>query len=75
MSQAAGVTSEHRFRLELIEITRKLAPEKLGIVLESLSPTGMSELTRDHTEKIIEVREVPRTKGKVLLEKALSIFK
>lgn len=75
MSHATSITGEHRFRLELIEITRQLAPEKLGAVLESLSPTGMSEIASSIGERTFAVRDVPRTRGKELLEQALSIFK
>jgi len=75
MIPAIGITGEHRLRLELIEITKKLAPEKLGAVLESLSPTGLSDLTRSAPEVGAREPSQPRLRGKELLEQAISIFK
>ena len=75
MKEVLGISGEHRFQLELVELTKKLAPEKLGAVLESLSPVGFSNLDQLRTEVNINLTASPRLKGKELLEQALSIFK
>jgi len=75
MNEISGIAGDHVLRLELIDITKKLAPEKLGAVLESLSPVGLSDLGKYQASKISVGVEKPRLKGKDLLEQALSIFK
>ncbi len=74
MNEVAGITGDHRFRLELIDLTRRIAPEKLAAVLESLSPVGLADLMKS-TSALPTQSEPPRSKGKELLEQALSILK
>ena len=75
MNEISGIAGDHVLRLELIDITKKLAPEKLGAVLESLSPVGLSDLGKYQASQISVGVEKPSLKGKDLLEQALSIFR
>jgi hypothetical protein len=75
MMEVTGIAGDRRFRQELIEITKRLAPEKLGAVLESLSPVGLTDLMKFQSKETKPPTLEIRTKGKELLEQALSIFK
>ena len=74
MKEATALSDDHQLRLELINLTKRLAPEKLGAVIESLAPVGLSDIMRFNQPTFIRP-EKPRLKGKELLEQALSIFK
>ena len=75
MNEITGVTGNYRLRLELIDITKKLAPEKLAAVLESLSPVGLSDLINYPLPEMEKSNYSPRSKGKELLEQSLLIIK
>lgn len=76
MAEVRGITESYLVKAELIETTKKLAPEKLTSVLESLSPTGLDTLAEAYPRHSMEVfLSEPISRGKQVLEQALSIFK
>lgn len=75
MNRLSGISGDQKLRLDLVELTKRLAPEKLGAVLESLSPVGLADLMNYQTLRPNPEANPSRSRGKELLEQALSIIK